>query len=53
MKDIATALLASLFILVTLVSLIFADPVPEGISGAFFNSPVTASELHLRYALRR
>jgi hypothetical protein len=45
--------LASLFVLVTLISLIFADPVPGGVSGAFFNSPATASELHLRYALRR
>jgi len=53
MKDITTALLASLFVLVTLVSLIFADPVPGGTSGPFVNNPVTASELHLRYALRR
>jgi hypothetical protein len=40
-------------VLVTLVSLIFADPLPGGINGTFFNSPVTASELQLRYALRR
>jgi hypothetical protein len=53
MKDITTALLASLFVLVTLLSLISADPIRGELSGASFNSPMNASELHLRYALRR
>jgi hypothetical protein len=53
MEDITTALLASLFVLVTLLSLISADPVPGRMSGATFNSPMNASELHFRYALRR
>ena len=33
MKDVTTALLASLFVLITLVSLISADPVPHGTNG--------------------
>lgn len=49
MKDILTALLASLFVLVTLLSLVSADP----INGVSFNSSVNASELNFRYALRR
>jgi hypothetical protein len=53
MKDITTALLAILFVLVTLVSLISADPIPGELSGTSFNSPVNASELQLRYVLRR
>jgi hypothetical protein len=53
MKDIATALLASLFILISLVSLISADPIPGAASWASLNNPGNVSELELRYALRR
>jgi hypothetical protein len=53
MKDITTALLASLFVLISLVSLISADPVPEGTSWVSYNSRRNVSELELRYALRR
>lgn len=53
MKDITTALLASVFVLVTLLSLISADPIPAGMNGVSLNGPVNGSELHLRYALRR
>ena len=53
MKDITTALLAGLFVLVTLLSLISADPIPREVSEASLNSSLNASELHLRYALRR
>lgn len=53
MKDITTALLASLFVLISLVSLISADPLPGGTSWVSLNSPGNISELELRYALRR
>ncbi|HET8916941.1 MAG TPA: hypothetical protein VFN58_02750, partial [Candidatus Binatia bacterium] len=51
MKDVTTALLASLFVLITLVSLISADPVPHG--WAALTSSGSLSELEFRYALRR
>ena len=38
MKDVTTALLASLFVLITLVSLISADPVPDGTRWASLTS---------------
>ena len=53
MKDIATALLASLFVLISLGSLISADPMPKGTRWAGLSSPGDASGLELRYALRR
>ena len=53
MKDIATALLASLFVLISLGSLISADPMPKGTRWAALSSPGDTSELELRYALRR
>ena len=53
MKDMATALLASLFVLLSLVSLISADPTPKGTRWAALSGPGDASELELRYALRR
>ena len=55
MKDITTALLASLFVLITLVSLISADPIPipHGTRWASLNSSGNVSELEFRYALRR
>jgi hypothetical protein len=39
MKDITTLLLASLFVLLSLVSLISADPLPHGTSWASLNRP--------------
>ena len=53
MKDITTALLASLFVLISLVSLISADPTPKGTRWAALSNLSNASELELRYALRR
>ena len=53
MKDITTALLASLFVLISLVSLIAADPIPGGTSWASLNTLANVSELELRYALRK
>jgi hypothetical protein len=53
MKDVTTALLASLFVLITLVSLISADPVPHGTNWAALTSSGSVSELEFRYALRR
>jgi hypothetical protein len=53
MKDITTALLASLFILISLFSLISADSMPRGTRWATLSNPGDASELELRYALRR
>jgi hypothetical protein len=53
MKDITTALLASLFVLITLVSLISADPIPDGTRWVSLNSSGNVSELEFRYALRR
>jgi hypothetical protein len=52
MKDVATAILASLFVLISLVSLISADPMPGGgARWASLNAPGNAAELELRYAL--
>ena len=53
MKDMTTALLASLFVLISLVSLISADPTPKGARWAALSNLSNASELELRYALRR
>lgn len=53
MKDITTALLASLFVLMTLVSLISADPIPGSTRWASLNRSGNVSELEFRYALRR
>jgi hypothetical protein len=53
MKDLTTALLASFFVLISLVSLISADPVPQGAKWASLNSSGSLSELEFRYALRR
>jgi hypothetical protein len=53
MKDITTALLASLFVLITLISLISADPIPDRTRWALLNSSGNVSELEFRYALRR
>jgi hypothetical protein len=53
MKDMMTALLASLFVLITLASLISADPIPDGPRWASLNSSGNVSELEFRYALRR
>ena len=50
MKDITTALLASLFVLLSLVSLISADPIG---GGASLSGPANVAELELRYASRK
>jgi len=53
MKDVTTALLASFFVLISLVSLISADPVPPGAKWSSLNNWGSLSELEFRYALRR
>jgi hypothetical protein len=53
MKDITTAMLAILFVLISLVSLISADPMPISQGWAPPYSPGGISELELRYALKR
>jgi len=53
MKDIMTALLATLFVVVTLVSLISADPIPGGANWLSLNRAGEVSELEIRYALHR
>jgi hypothetical protein len=53
MKDIMTALLATLFVVVTLVSLMSADPLPGGANWLSPNRSGDISELEIRYALHR
>jgi len=53
MKDIMTALLATLFVVVTLVSLMSADPLPGGANWLPPNRSGDISELEIRYALHR
>ena len=53
MKDIITALLATLFVVVTLVSLISADPIPRGANWLSLSRAGDVSELEIRYALHR
>jgi hypothetical protein len=53
MKDITTAILAIFFVLLSLVSLISADPMPMSNAWAPVYSAGSISELELRYALRR
>jgi hypothetical protein len=53
MKDITTALLASLFILMSLVSLISADPIARDARWISLSSSENNSELELRYALQK
>ena len=50
MKDITTALLAGLFVLLSLISLISADPIAGGTS---LNGAANVAELELRYASRK
>ena len=49
-SDISAALLASLFVLISLISLV-SDTVPEGVRTPFVNSR-GVSELGLRFALK-
>jgi hypothetical protein len=53
MKDVATAILASLFVLISLVSLISADPIPGGARWLSLNAQSNTAELELRYALHK
>ena len=53
MKDIMTALLATLFVVVTLVSLISADAMPGGANWLSLNRSGDVSQLEIRYALHR
>ena len=53
MKDMATVILANLFVLIALMSLISADPIPDGTRWASLNGPGNVAELELRYALRK
>jgi hypothetical protein len=53
MKDIMTALLATLFVVVTLVSLISADPIPGDANWLSPNRSGDISELEIRYALHK
>jgi hypothetical protein len=53
MKDVATAILASLFVLISLISLISADPRPSGARWVSVNAPGHAAELEIRYALHK
>jgi hypothetical protein len=53
MKDVATAILASLFVLISLVSLISADPIPGGARWLSLNAQDNTAELELRYALHK
>ena len=53
MKDTMTALLATLFIVVTLVSLISADPLSGSANWLSPNRSGDISELEIRYALHR
>ncbi len=52
MKDISLALLGTLFVLISLMSLISADPTPEA-NWRWINGQEHVSEIGLRYALQR
>ena len=52
MKDISIAVLGTLFVLISLMSLISADPTPEA-NWVWANSQEHVSEIGLRYALRK
>ena len=52
MKDISIALLGTLFVIISLVSLISADPVPAA-NWAWVSAEDHISEVGLRYALGR
>jgi hypothetical protein len=53
MKDVAAAIFATLFVLISLMSLISADPTPGRTLWGSHNSEGRVSELELRYALKR
>jgi hypothetical protein len=53
MKDITGALLAILFVFMSLASLIAADPIPIGKGWVPRYSSESIYELELRYAMRR
>ena len=53
MNDLATVILADLFALIALLSLVSADPVAGRGRWASLNSPGNAAELELRYALHK
>jgi hypothetical protein len=52
MKDISIALLGTVFVLISLISLISADPTPEA-NWLGINSQEHVSEIGLRYAFQR
>jgi hypothetical protein len=52
MKDISIALLGTLFVLISLMSLIAADPTPEA-NWVWINGQEHLSEIGLRYAFQR
>ena len=52
MKDISIALLGTLFVLISLASLIAADPAPEA-NWVWVSAQEHVSEIGLRYALHR
>jgi hypothetical protein len=53
MKDMTTVILANLFVLIALMSLISADPIPDGARWASLRNSGNAAELELRYAFRK
>lgn len=53
MKDISAALLASLFVLFSLISLLLADPNLNVMTSPSANTQGHVSALELRFALKR
>jgi hypothetical protein len=53
MKDVTTVILANLFVLIALMTLISADAVQGNARWVSLNRPGNAAELELRYALHK
>ena len=53
MKDIAATIFAILFVIISLIALLSADPFPSGMGFAAPTNQGTVSELGVRFALKR
>ena len=53
MKDISATVVAILFVIISLLALLSADPFPSGVGFASLNNQGAVSELGMRFAFKR
>lgn len=53
MKDISATVFAILFVIISLLTLLLADPFPSGVDFTSLNNQRAVSELGMRFAFKR